>query len=232
MTETPALKPCPASDADLAKKLLHEIESSYILTPDQRDLMHEAAARLLAPDPSLAPVSEEGNADDSSLTVADPTSAPSASYGWETMESAPSDGRKVWVWGGYVLEPEVREADGEWWRRYPGASKPTHWHPYSPPIPPTDGATASTAKVREPSSSQAALKGGGRDGGLPSAPSLEQAVELFADAADYNLTCWDAYGDGPTPAATTRLYEIGQEARALLKPREPSLKSPPSGGEG
>lgn len=49
-------------------------------------------------------------------------------------------------------------------------------------------------------------------------PSLEQTVEAFADAADYNLTCWDAYGDGPVPAGVTRLYELGQEARRLLKP--------------
>lgn len=58
------------------------------------------------------------------------------------------------------------------------------------------------------------------EGGVP---SLTEAVELFADAADYNLTCWDACGDGPIPANVTRLYELGQEARALLaRPSEPS----------
>lgn len=49
-------------------------------------------------------------------------------------------------------------------------------------------------------------------------PSLRDVVNQFADATDYNLTCWDACGEGPIPAGVQELYELGRQARKLISP--------------
>lgn len=55
---------------------------------------------------------------------------------WQTMENCPSDGRMIWVRGGKFPEPEVREADGEWWRdsiRRDVHAAPFEWAQCLPP---------------------------------------------------------------------------------------------------
>lgn len=56
---------------------------------------------------------------------------------WQTIDSAPSDGREVLVCGGsHMQSTEVRGADGDWWRyaRKDGLkSIPTHWMPMPKP---------------------------------------------------------------------------------------------------
>lgn len=49
---------------------------------------------------------------------------------WMSLDTCPSSGT-VWVCGGTSTEPELKEADGEYWRqrREKGLSHPTHWHP-------------------------------------------------------------------------------------------------------
>lgn len=47
-----------------------------------------------------------------------------------------------------------------------------------------------------------------------------EAAEQFLHEADFNLTCWDAQGEGPTPAGATELYERAKAVVAMLK-REP-----------
>ena len=61
-----------------------------------------------------------------------------ASSGWQPMDSAPSDGRLVGVYGGVHTKPEVREADGEWWRHEAARgnkSVPTRWCELNLPAP-------------------------------------------------------------------------------------------------
>lgn len=60
--------------------------------------------------------------------------------GWEDISTAPSDGRRIWVYGGRNIPSCDTEADGEWWRRMAAEGNtavPTHWMEYSPPAPPT-----------------------------------------------------------------------------------------------
>lgn len=47
--------------------------------------------------------------------------------------------------------------------------------------------------------------------------SLKETVEKFADAADYNVTCFEAYGEGNVPASALALYELGKQARAIME---------------
>jgi hypothetical protein len=50
---------------------------------------------------------------------------------WQTIDTAPSDGREVLVCGSAYKEgTHLREADGDWWRRQAcegSKSVPTHW---------------------------------------------------------------------------------------------------------
>lgn len=60
--------------------------------------------------------------------------------GWRPLETAPSHGDNVWVFGGMYREPSLRPADGDWWREARSQSKhakrvPTHWAPLEPPPP-------------------------------------------------------------------------------------------------
>ena len=56
---------------------------------------------------------------------------------WQSLDTCPSSG-SVWVCGGTSTEPELKEADGEFWRkrREKGLSHPTHWHPALVPAAP------------------------------------------------------------------------------------------------
>lgn len=53
---------------------------------------------------------------------------------WQSLDTCPSSGT-VWVCGGTSSDPELKEADGEFWRqrREKGLSHPTHWHPVLQP---------------------------------------------------------------------------------------------------
>jgi hypothetical protein len=54
-------------------------------------------------------------------------------------------------------------------------------------------------------------------------PPLDWAVAFFADAADFNVTCFEAYGEGHVPADAMELYELGKKARAIIeKKAEPT----------
>jgi hypothetical protein len=55
---------------------------------------------------------------------------------WQPIATAPSDGRKILVIGGWRTEAEIQKADGEWWRmrkRGGGTAQPTHWMPLPEP---------------------------------------------------------------------------------------------------
>jgi hypothetical protein len=59
---------------------------------------------------------------------------------WQLIETAPSDGRPILVWGGAVISDggmaTVQLADGDWWRmrKKDGSSTPpTHWMPLPEP---------------------------------------------------------------------------------------------------
>lgn len=58
---------------------------------------------------------------------------------WRPIESCPSDGSNVWVFGGYHTDPEMRAADGEWWRSKAVTNGPTLWQPVSIPAAPREG---------------------------------------------------------------------------------------------
>lgn len=56
--------------------------------------------------------------------------------GWQPIETAPSDGQIIIVFGGRYDKPDVTKADGEWWRlKYNKGSiaMPTHWQPLPEP---------------------------------------------------------------------------------------------------
>jgi hypothetical protein len=59
---------------------------------------------------------------------------------WQPIETCPSDGRSIIVFGGRFDIPAVTQADGEWWNSTVGqtlGSRPTHWQPLpTPPEPP------------------------------------------------------------------------------------------------
>lgn len=63
---------------------------------------------------------------------------------WQRVENAPSDGRRVFIWGGYTEQDghkeyfpvDVATADGGWWRVAGLKSTPTHWQPAVWPAPP------------------------------------------------------------------------------------------------
>ncbi len=59
--------------------------------------------------------------------------------GWETIDTCPSKGEPVWIWGGWAAPlPQRRQADGEHWRRLraDGINAPTHWCHDRVPTPP------------------------------------------------------------------------------------------------
>lgn len=59
--------------------------------------------------------------------------------GWRTIDSCPNNGDKVWIIGGIYEEPELKEADGSWWRhtkREGSVISPTHWQPLTIPAAP------------------------------------------------------------------------------------------------
>ena len=54
--------------------------------------------------------------------------------GWQDISTAPKDGGRIIVIGGRHSEPEIVEADGEWWRSNPSLrAVPTHWMHLPPP---------------------------------------------------------------------------------------------------
>lgn len=57
---------------------------------------------------------------------------------WMPIETAPSDGRPIIVYGGRHKDPTMVPADGEWWRstikEYQSKAAPTHWRLM--PLPP------------------------------------------------------------------------------------------------
>jgi hypothetical protein len=59
---------------------------------------------------------------------------------WQTIDTAPSDGREVLVCGSAYKEgAHLREADGEWWRRQAregSKAVPTHWMEKPTPVMP------------------------------------------------------------------------------------------------
>ena len=60
---------------------------------------------------------------------------------WRDISTAPSDGRPIWVVGGYRAVAAITGADGEWWRseRARGAqAPPTRWMPVILPSPPQE----------------------------------------------------------------------------------------------
>lgn len=72
-----------------------------------------------------------------------PEGAPmSAADGWQSIATAPSDGRKVLVIGGWRKEADIAQSDGDWWRtrrNEGGKGVPTHWQPLpAPPAPEPD----------------------------------------------------------------------------------------------
>lgn len=67
-----------------------------------------------------------------------------AAEGWRPIETAPSTGDHVLVFGGRHVEPEYVRSDGDWWRmrvREGSTQQPTHWRPLPPP--PSEAATLS-----------------------------------------------------------------------------------------
>lgn len=48
---------------------------------------------------------------------------------WQTIETAPSDGRPVLVFGGRHYKVNIVGADGDWWRSDHLEAPPTHWMP-------------------------------------------------------------------------------------------------------
>jgi hypothetical protein len=68
---------------------------------------------------------------------------------WQTVDTAPSDGREVLVCGGsHMAGTQVRAADGEWWRRATSEgmkSVPTHWMEMPTPF----GVRKSDSEVRQ-----------------------------------------------------------------------------------
>lgn len=60
---------------------------------------------------------------------------------WKPIESAPSDGENVLIYGGRHVEPTIAPADGNWWRATGGLAAPTHWMPL--PAPPKAATTHS-----------------------------------------------------------------------------------------
>lgn len=60
---------------------------------------------------------------------------------WQSIDTAPSDGKRVWTWNARQPHEPVRlqSADGEWWRlgkEHTGMATATHWMPFEPPEPP------------------------------------------------------------------------------------------------
>jgi len=68
---------------------------------------------------------------------------------WQTIDTAPSDGREVLVCGGSHMQgTQVRAADGEWWRIATSdgmKSTPTHWMEKPAPF----GVLKSNPEVRQ-----------------------------------------------------------------------------------
>lgn len=58
--------------------------------------------------------------------------------GWQTVETAPSSGPKVWVFGRFHKEPELALPDGDFWRyrKKEGGASIEHWMPQVIPKPP------------------------------------------------------------------------------------------------
>jgi hypothetical protein len=68
---------------------------------------------------------------------------------WQPIETAPSEGREVLVWGGRHIEVETRAADGDYWRyqsKHGDTAVPTHWRPLPPP-PETPAKSPGVAEV-------------------------------------------------------------------------------------
>lgn len=66
-----------------------------------------------------------------------------AAEGWRPIETAPDDGALVWTWRLGWGAPELRAADGSWWRANQLLTKeariyPTYWRPYRTPAPPAE----------------------------------------------------------------------------------------------
>lgn len=60
---------------------------------------------------------------------------------WQPIETAPTDGSPVWVYGGRHRVATIVEADGEYWRwcvTEGSLLMPTHWMPAKLPEPPYD----------------------------------------------------------------------------------------------
>ena len=59
--------------------------------------------------------------------------------GWQTVETAPNEGPKVWTFGEYSEDPRLSISDGDWWRREKkiGSRVITHWMHQVIPKPPT-----------------------------------------------------------------------------------------------
>lgn len=52
---------------------------------------------------------------------------------WQPIETAPSDGSRILVFGGLHTRVKVAYANGSWWRqRASSTSTPTHWRPLPP----------------------------------------------------------------------------------------------------
>ena len=79
------------------------------------------------------------------MTNDTPIAAKFDRHGWLLVdENTPSDGRPVFIWGGFLdheagreyLPVKLTNADGEWWRVSGLKSTPTHWQPAIWPAPP------------------------------------------------------------------------------------------------
>ncbi|WLB14775.1 hypothetical protein QIH87_50050 (plasmid) [Bradyrhizobium elkanii] len=69
---------------------------------------------------------------------------------WQSIDTAPDDGRKIWAFGGRHEKPAIVDADGDWWRfnsKQGLTGIPTHWQPLF--VPATPSSHPSTQSLRQ-----------------------------------------------------------------------------------